>query len=83
MPPDFLRFLFTDGLARVLPGQTRPRPVYTVVTFRVDGRQVSTDYPRFDSPHITAERDPETLTFEHDGKRLHLDFYRMVRQEAH
>jgi hypothetical protein len=48
--------------------------------FLVDGRSVSTQYPRYDSPYIVAERDPEELTFEHQGKRLHLNFSKMIRQ---
>jgi len=48
--------------------------------FRVHNRVVSTDHPRYDSPYIVAERDPEELTFEHDGQRLYLNFNKMIRE---
>ena len=48
-------------------------------SFFIDGELVNTEYPRFDSPYITAERKAEKLMFEFNGKSLELDFYNMTR----
>jgi hypothetical protein len=37
------------------------------------------EYTRFDSPYIKSEREPQTMSFEHKGKSLYLDFYKMIR----
>jgi hypothetical protein len=47
--------------------------------FSIDGELQNLDYPRFDSPYIKAEREPNTMHFEHDGKTLDLDFFNMKR----
>jgi hypothetical protein len=48
--------------------------------FTLNGRIINTTYDRFDSPYIKAKRKQETLTFEHNGKSLHLDFKNLKRE---
>lgn len=48
--------------------------------FRVNDLPVNTKYARFDSPYSKAERKPDKVTFELDGKSLYLDFYKMIRR---
>jgi hypothetical protein len=47
--------------------------------FVLDGSIVDTSYDRYDSPYIKAKKKAEKLTFEYNGKSLHLDFYNMKR----
>jgi hypothetical protein len=47
--------------------------------FLVDGKPVNTDYLRYDSPYCKAEKKAETITFNFNGKSLHLDFNKMKR----
>jgi hypothetical protein len=49
--------------------------------FTVDGAVVDTDYPRFDSPWVRAEREPKTLTIRAGGAELFLDFDSLRRDE--
>ena len=48
--------------------------------FRVDGEIVDTNYPRYDSPYIQAERKDPTLSFSFNGKNLFLDFENAIRE---
>ncbi|MDC7240627.1 MAG: hypothetical protein PQJ50_09730, partial [Spirochaetales bacterium] len=48
--------------------------------FKVNGEVQNTEYMRFDSPYIRAERKAETLDFEFGGQKLHLDFHRGIRE---
>jgi hypothetical protein len=41
---------------------------------------VDTQYARFDSPYIKAEKKAESMTFNFNGKSLFLDFYNMKRE---
>lgn len=50
--------------------------------FKVDGQVIDTEYPRFDSPYSQTPRKPDTITLEHQGKKLFLDFYKGVREEG-
>ncbi len=43
--------------------------------FLVDGTVINTDYPRFDSPYSSTEREPEVMKIEFNNKSLLLDFY--------
>jgi hypothetical protein len=47
--------------------------------FLVNGKVMDTNYSRFDSPYIKAEKKAETLTFKFNGKSLFLDYYGMKR----
>mgnify|MGYP001062001114 CR=1 FL=1 len=47
--------------------------------FTIDGKIVDTNYSRYDSPYIKADKKDNTLTFEHNGKSLFLDFYNLKR----
>jgi hypothetical protein len=49
--------------------------------FLVDGKAVDTDYPRFDSPWVRAEREPATITIRAGGAELFLDFDGLRREE--
>lgn len=48
--------------------------------FRIDNTVQDLQYPRFDSPYVTAPRKPDTITLEHNGFSLHLDFYGLRRE---
>ena len=48
--------------------------------FRIDGVAQDLQYSRFESPYVTAPRKPETITIEHEGYALHLDFYGQRRE---
>jgi hypothetical protein len=47
--------------------------------FRLDGKVVDVDYPRFDTPYVRADRNSRSYEIEFDGKRLRLDFEKMDR----
>jgi hypothetical protein len=49
--------------------------------FTIDGVRIDTDYPRFDSPWVRADRDPDTITIRAGGSELFLDFDALVREE--
>jgi hypothetical protein len=42
--------------------------------FNIDGKRVDTSYPRFNSPYVHAEREPEEIRFQFNGKSLLLNF---------
>jgi len=48
--------------------------------FRIGGNVADTDYKRFDSPFIQAERKDTAITFAHNGASLFLDFENMIRE---
>ena len=48
--------------------------------FRIDGEVQDLQYPRFDSPYAATPRKPETISIEHDGHSLLLDFYGLRRE---
>ncbi|MEM9144010.1 MAG: hypothetical protein AAGA86_13555 [Bacteroidota bacterium] len=48
--------------------------------FKVNGHVVNTEYMRYDSPYIKAERKAKTLTFKHNNKTLFLDFENLIRK---
>jgi hypothetical protein len=48
--------------------------------FSIDGAVQDLQYPRYDSPYVQAPRKPETITFEHEGYSLQLDFYGLRRE---
>lgn len=48
--------------------------------FGIDGTAQDLQYQRFDSPYVRAPRKPETITIEHEGHALHLDFYGLRRE---
>jgi hypothetical protein len=49
--------------------------------FKVNGQVVNTEHARFDSPYAKVERKAHTMTIEHNGKALFLDFYNGIREE--
>ncbi len=48
--------------------------------FMVDGKIINTDYSRYESPYIKAEKKDKTLTFEYNGESLFLDFENLKRE---
>ncbi len=48
--------------------------------FKLDGKIVNTNYSRYDSPYVKAEKKDSTLKFEFNGKFLFLDFYNLKRE---
>lgn len=48
--------------------------------FKVNDAIMNTEYKRFNSPYVKADRKPNTVTIEYNGKRLHLDFYNKKRE---
>jgi hypothetical protein len=48
--------------------------------FRVNGEPVDTEYQRYDSPYVQAERKDPTLTFSFKGQSLYLDFSHAIRR---
>jgi len=47
--------------------------------FLVNGERINTKYDRYDSPYIKARKKAASLTFKFQGKSLHLDFHKMIR----
>ncbi len=47
--------------------------------FLINSQAVDTDYSRFDSPYSQAQREPDTILIEFDGKSLYLDFDSLER----
>lgn len=48
--------------------------------FKLNGEIINTQYSRYDAPYVQAEKKDPTLTFEHNGKSLFLDFDNLVRE---
>lgn len=48
--------------------------------FKVDSQVIDTNYIRYDSPYIKAKQKDKGLTFNYNGKSLHLDYYNMIRE---
>lgn len=48
--------------------------------FKLDGKIVDTNYSRYDSTYIKAEKKDKTLTFKLNGKSLFLDFENLIRR---
>ncbi len=49
--------------------------------FTISGQKVDTEYPRFDTPYLSAARKPEHLDIAFQGHSLHLDFKALERTE--
>lgn len=47
--------------------------------FTLDGHPIDTQCPRYDTPYVQADTQPQTLDIQHDGLSLHLDFDQMIR----
>jgi len=50
-------------------------------SFRVNGKEISGDFPRLDSPWGKVEREPKEMVLEAGGHRLTLDFSERIRSE--
>jgi hypothetical protein len=48
--------------------------------FLVDGKKMDTDYARYDSPYLQANRKDKKLTIRCNGKTLLLDFDNLIRE---
>ena len=48
--------------------------------FRVDGKEINTNYDRYDSPYIRAKRKSVKMHFTFNDKYLVLDFYNNGRE---
>jgi hypothetical protein len=48
--------------------------------FKIDGKVIDTNYARFDSPYVKANRNDSIITFSYNGKTLFLDFDNMIRR---
>jgi hypothetical protein len=48
--------------------------------FSLNGNPVNTKYDRYDTPYIKAKIKQKTLTYEFNGKSLHLDFHNLKRE---
>jgi hypothetical protein len=49
--------------------------------FKLNGNLVQTEYPRYESPYVKADRKPDTISISHNGRELFLDFDAMIREE--
>jgi hypothetical protein len=47
--------------------------------FVLDGQTIDVNYGRYDSPYCKAPLKPDSILFEFNGKTLHLDFYKGIR----
>ncbi|HPE75245.1 MAG TPA: hypothetical protein PLC80_04120 [Draconibacterium sp.] len=47
--------------------------------FILNGKTIDTNYSRFDSPYVKAEKKDKTINIEFNGKSLFLDFENMIR----
>ncbi len=72
-----------DPATRTLTWESRGRTLRLAYggAFTVDGKAADTDYPRFDSPWVRADREPDTLAIRAGGRELFLDFDALVREE--
>lgn len=48
--------------------------------FMVNDEIINTEYKRYETPYVTAERKPEELTIEYEGKGLYLNFKDRIRR---
>jgi hypothetical protein len=48
--------------------------------FKVNGREVDSSYPRYDSPYVKGERKDPSFTFKFKGHGLFLDFENQIRK---
>lgn len=48
--------------------------------FILNGEKVNVDYSRYNSPYAKAEKKDKTITYEFNGKSLHLDFENLTRE---
>lgn len=48
--------------------------------FKLDGKIVDVNYPRYDSPYANAEKKDKSITYSFNGKSLHLEFENMIRE---
>ncbi|NQU53296.1 MAG: hypothetical protein HQ522_12240, partial [Bacteroidetes bacterium] len=48
--------------------------------FKVDGKVIDTNYSRYGSPYVKAEKKDKTIAFEFNGKSLFLDFENLKRE---
>ena len=48
--------------------------------FLVNEKMIDTNYSRFDSPYVNAEKKDKTINIEFNGKSLFLDFENMNRE---
>ena len=49
--------------------------------FKLNGNLVQTEYQRYESPYVKADRKPDTISISHNGRELFLDFNAMIREE--
>jgi hypothetical protein len=49
-------------------------------SFMVNEKVMDTEYKRYDSPYVQAERKDATITFAWNGERLFLDFENLIRK---
>ncbi|MHA6484932.1 hypothetical protein ACX1C1_23870 [Paenibacillus sp. strain BS8-2] len=49
--------------------------------FRIDGKIINTNYDRFDTPFVKAERKPKEINVSFEGSRLYLNFERCERRQ--
>lgn len=48
--------------------------------FKVDEKVIDTNYKRYDSPYVKAKKKDKTISIEHNGKSLFLDFENLKRE---
>ena len=48
--------------------------------FMVDNKKVDLQYDRYDSPYVKSERTPNELRFSWNGKKLYLNFDKLIRE---
>lgn len=48
--------------------------------FQLNDKVVDTNYSRYDSPYIQAQKKDKTLNFQHDGESLFIDFNNLIRE---
>ncbi|MFC2090555.1 hypothetical protein ACFLT1_07225 [Bacteroidota bacterium] len=48
--------------------------------FRINGMVIDTEYDRFDSPYVSAQRKADKFEFTYNGKSLFLDYENMIRE---
>jgi hypothetical protein len=47
--------------------------------FKVNGKEVNTSYPRYDSPYVKGEKKDPSFRYECKGQGLYLDFEKQIR----
>jgi len=70
----------TMTVATPLAGYSEEYQCPGILNFRINGKVIDTQYPRYDSPYVQGNKKDKTFSFSMSGKSLFLDFENMIRE---